>query len=66
MSSTTIKEVGYDPTQKVLEIEFISGGVWLYEDVPADLPQKMMASDSVGRFFHEHVRNRYKATRVAA
>lgn len=61
MSSTNIKSVGYDPARRVLEIEFNSGGVHQYEDVPPDLPIKMMASDSVGRFFHQHVRNRYNS-----
>jgi hypothetical protein len=66
VSSTNIKSVGYDPARRVLEIEFISGGVHEYEDVPPDLPPKMMASDSVGRFFHQHVRNRYSSRPVSA
>lgn len=66
MNSSNIKSVGYDRDRKVLEVEFKTGAVHQYEDVPGDLSEQMVRAESVGRFFSEHVRGRYKSSRVEA
>jgi hypothetical protein len=66
VNSSNIKSVGYDPIRKVLEVEFKTGSVHQYEDVPHDLPEKMVKADSVGRFFNQHVKNRFKSSRLGA
>jgi hypothetical protein len=58
--------VGYDPAKQVLEVEFHGGAVHQYDGVPPDLPEKMVKSDSVGRFFNQHVKNQFKSSRAGA
>ena len=61
--SSALRSVGYDPKQRVLEIEFIQGAVYRYFDVSAEVYRGLMAAESHGRYFNQHVRNksyRYK------
>lgn len=57
VSSTAIRSVGYDESQKVLTIEFPSGAVYEYHGVPADIHRDLMQAESHGRYFHRHIRN---------
>ena len=50
--------MGYDQEQRVLEIEFTSGAVYQYFDVPAEVYRGLMAAESHGRHFHQHIRNK--------
>jgi len=63
--SSALRSVGYDREQRVLEIEFTGGAVYRYFDVPAEVHRGLMAAESHGRYFNEHVRNksyRYERT----
>ena len=60
MSSSAIRSVGYDEGQEILEIEFINGAVYRYFDVPADVYRGLMAAESHGRYFHQHVGAGYR------
>jgi len=62
--SSTIRSVGYDPVTGTLEVEFVTGDVYTYSDVPSHLHQWLMAVGSKGGFFNKHVRDRYLARRV--
>ena len=65
VSSSAIRSVGYDGERHVLEIEFDNGAVYDYCDVPADVHRGLMAADSHGRYFHQHIRsNGYRYKRV--
>jgi hypothetical protein len=48
--------VGYDEGQEILEIEFTNGAVYRYFDVPAEVYGGLMAAESHGRYFQQHVR----------
>ncbi|MCX7429196.1 MAG: KTSC domain-containing protein [Planctomycetia bacterium] len=52
-----MRSVGYDEDQQTLEIEFTNGAVYRYFDVPAEVYRGLMAAESHGRYFHEHVRS---------
>jgi hypothetical protein len=56
--SSALRSVGYDPKQRVLEIEFIQGAVYRYFDVPPKVYRGLMAAESHGRYFNQHVRNK--------
>ena len=56
--SSALRSVGYDQEQRVLEIEFTSGAVYQYFDVPAEVYRGLMAAESHGRYFHQHVRDK--------
>ena len=64
VSSSNIQSVGYDPQNRILEIEFQGSGVYQYEDVGHDTYAGLMVAPSKGRYFAERIRDRYPWRRV--
>jgi len=59
VESTTLVTVGYDESRKYLQLEFCSGGAYLYFDVPAAVYQALLDAPSKGRYFNGAIRGRY-------
>ncbi len=59
VSSSNLRSVGYDATTQTLEIEFHSGGIYQYFDVPQSVYDALMAASSHGSYFYYHIRNAY-------
>ncbi len=57
--STSIKSVGYDAASKTLAIEFQSGKLYYYFEVPADLYKDFRNTPSLGIFFQDHIREQF-------
>ena len=55
--SSALESVGYDQEQRVLEVEFTNGPVYQYFDVPPEVYRGLMAAESHGGYFHQHVRS---------
>ncbi|MGH8904983.1 MAG: KTSC domain-containing protein [Egibacteraceae bacterium] len=66
VDSSALRSVGYDPTRQVLRIEFTSGAVYEYDDVPPEAHDDLMAADSHGQCFNALVRDRYPYRRLGA
>jgi hypothetical protein len=64
VTSSNLKAVGYDENTRTLEVEFLSGKVFQYADVPPQSHQSMMAADSPGSFFQKYIRQAYAAMEV--
>jgi KTSC domain len=64
VSSTAIASVGYEPAMLTLEIEFHSGSVYRYFDVPEPVYRAFMAADSKGTYFAEAIRDAYRFERT--
>lgn len=64
VESTAIASVNYYPHIQMLELEFVSGSIYLYFDVPADVYKSLIRADSTGRYFHYNVRGNYRFVRV--
>ena len=64
VQSSNLASVGYDPSSQTLEIEFRSGGVYQYFDVPPRVHDELMTADSKGRFFARNIRGFYRYVRV--
>jgi hypothetical protein len=64
VSSSAISSVGYDPKEKVLEVEFSSGAVYDYYGVPRKVYTSLMAAESKGQFLSREIRGRYRSERV--
>lgn len=62
--SSQIAAIGYDPDTLVLEVEFKSGGVYQYAEVPPAVHAALLSSESVGSAFAAQVRNRYRTTKL--
>jgi hypothetical protein len=62
--SSNIRSIGYDVAQRVLEVEFFSGKVYRYADVPAELYVEMRGAESIGRYFGARVKGVYACEQV--
>ena len=47
-----------------LTIEFHSGGVYEYYSVPYSVYAGLMRAGSHGRYFHAHIKNRFRYRRI--
>ncbi len=63
--SSSLRSVGYDESARILEIEFLSGGVYRYYGVPREAYQELLEAPSKGSYFLEHIRDEYQYARAA-
>ena len=64
VSSSSVASVGYEPKSRTLEIEFHSGSVYEYQEVPPEVFRGLMEAPSVGRYFANKIRGQYPSTRL--
>ena len=64
VESSAIVSVGYDSKSKTLEIEFPSGHVYQYLDVPASAHKALLNADSLGQFFNAGIKDCYSRYQV--
>lgn len=65
VKSSNISTVGYDKESKELEVEFTSGGVYSFKDVPKEKYEEMIKAPSAGRYFLAEIKGRYHHTRLS-
>lgn len=63
--SSNVRSVGYNQQERVLEVAFHNGGVYHYDDVPADVHAALMAASSKGGFLARYVKGRYAYRRIS-
>lgn len=70
VTSSNIKAVAYDNPTKVLEIEFTTGAVYRYADVPlpvwSEFMRRKASGESIGKYFNSNVKGTYKYHKVSA
>ena len=59
LRSTAIAAAGYDPDTQTLEIEFANGRAYTYEDVPPEVYEGLVNSNSPGRYFLDRIKDVY-------
>ena len=64
VESRTVRSVGYERKSRILEIEFQSGVVYQYVDVPAGVYEQLWKAESKGRYFNSEIREAYEFVRV--
>lgn len=64
VSSSNLLSIGYDSESETLEVEFKTGTVYQYYNVPDFMHERLMAADSVGKFFNAEIKNAYPFERV--
>ncbi len=52
INSQSIRALGYDPRARLLEVEFVNGSVYCYEQVPARLVENLLNAESPGGYFN--------------
>ena len=63
MPSSVIRTYRYDPHQRQLELQFVSGRRYLYHEVPEEIWREMRQAFSKGEYFNERIRDQYRFTR---
>jgi len=64
VSSDNLMSVGYEPSSMTLEIEFKSGRIYQYFDVPETVYQELMTAPSHGKFFNAYIRSVYRSAQA--
>jgi hypothetical protein len=63
VKSSNIQAVSYSAYTKTLKVRFRSGE-YRYEDVPADVVEKFITADSIGKAFYQYIKDDFKAKRM--
>ena len=64
VQSSMIASFGYDPANSILEVEFIKGAIWQYQDVPEYMYNEMKSCDSCGKYFNANIKGQYPDSQV--
>jgi hypothetical protein len=56
VQSSNLASVGYDSGNMVIEIEFHSGGIYQYFNVPEHIHQGLMNAGSKGTYFNQNIK----------
>jgi hypothetical protein len=64
VKSSVIRTVGYDVEKRRLEVTFHSGRVYEYDKVPPHVVRDFLTSESLGKYFNEVIRPRFRMTKV--
>lgn len=61
VESSNIAAVGH--TDGTLTVQFKSGAIYDYADVPSEVFEEFVSADSVGRYFNQNLVGRYGAVK---
>ena len=64
VSSSNVASVGYDESSKILEVEFLKGGVYEYYDVPEYVYQELLSATSIGSYLAQQIKKTYGCSRI--
>ena len=66
LSSTAIRSIGYDAQLHLLEIEYVSGDVYLYHYVPENEYEQLAKAESKGTYVNQRIKPKYPYLKAAA
>lgn len=66
VQSRLLARMAYDPNQTILQLEFRSGTVYQYFQVPHQTYQDLFQADSKGAYFNRHIRSVFRCARLGA
>jgi non-canonical purine NTP pyrophosphatase (RdgB/HAM1 family) len=64
VESSDVVSIGYDATEKYLEIEFQGGRVYRYFEVPQNTYDHFLEANSYGGYFNAHINGYYRYRRI--
>ena len=64
VDSEFLSEVDYDASALVLTILFRDRSLYSYSAVPRSVFEKLMAADSHGTYFRQHIMGQYRTTQL--
>jgi hypothetical protein len=66
MPSAVIRTFRYNPDDKLLVVEFVSGRRYAYFDVPRNVYDLMRGATSRGAYFNSQVRDNYQYAELSS
>jgi hypothetical protein len=63
--SSVLARITYMPQGRRLYIQFKSGDIYRYRDVPGDTAWEFVASESAGKAFNRLIRDKFVGERIA-
>lgn len=63
VDSSNIEAIGYDDDTQELHVQFLSGGCYIYSDVPRKIFDDLMNAPSKGSFLNREVKGIYQFTK---
>lgn len=64
VESSNVHSVGHDPETDTLHVRFKDGSLYEYTNVPAEVHQELMDSDSKGKYVAESLKGKYEHTKL--
>lgn len=64
VESSNLESIGYDKEKQWLEVQFKNGTMYRYFDVPEIVFFELGKAESVGKYFHANVKNKYNFEKV--
>ena len=64
MPSSVIFDRHYDAATSRLTITFVTGRIYVYEDVPPDVAAEFDSAGSKGAYFNTHIRDSYRCHEI--
>ena len=58
--SSNIVSIGYSRRDRILEVEFLWGGIYQYYGVPRSVRDRLAKADSKGQYLNAHIRDHYE------
>jgi XTP/dITP diphosphohydrolase len=64
VDSSDVVSIGYDPKDRILEVEFREGRIYRYLEVPQDIYDHFLKADSHGGYFNSYINGYFRYRRV--
>ena len=64
MPSSVIRRFAYDPAERALWIEFVTGRRYVYQDVPEEVAEALGSAFSKGTYFNSRIRDHFECREV--
>jgi hypothetical protein len=64
VTSSNVKELGYDLATNKLYVSFIKSGIYVYDDVPEEIFNEVLNAESVGKAFIAKVKDKYPYSKI--
>lgn len=59
LHSTLLASAGHDSRRRLLDVEFRTGELYRFFNVPSACYRELLGADSKGRYFNSSIRNRF-------
>ncbi len=62
--SSEIEWIGYEHKRSMLQVEFIVGSIYQYDNVPEGVYKEFLSAPSHGRFFETNIKGKYSFRKI--